>query len=252
MINYILADYKRVVSRIPRIVFLVIYQVIFILYVMNKITKAAGTYTSVSLIEHSNSFFSFWFLCVVCLVDFIQSFSFDFRAKTIQVALGIGISRLQVILAKLIQTTLVMLTDFVITMATFGILTLIAGTPLAGHQLGYIIANGLGSILLSTCSISLLLPLVFRTQNMVMAMVGYFIMAPGVITGAVRYLVRMGPAFLARLQLDRYCHDCCCKLIQTNAIQGTFQLWPVIGAIAWFAIGIYLTWILFRKMELDF
>ena len=252
MINYILADYKRVVSRIARILLLVIYQVVFVLFILNKFNKAAGNYTSVTLIDNADTFFGTWFFLILCLSAFIQSFSFDFRAKTIQVALGMGISRLQVIIAKLIQTTLVMLTDFIVTLITFFVLAVIVGTPLASHQIGFIIYDGLGSILLVTCSISLLLPLVFRTQNIVMSMVGYFIMVPGVITGGVRFLLRMAPEFLARMELDRFCHDNCCKLVQANAIQGTFQLWPVIGTIAWFAIGIYLTWLVFRKMELDF
>ena len=252
MLNYILADYKRVISRIPRIVFVLLYQAAFVIFVLIKHNRAAGNYTSVTLIDNASTLFGTWFIIVVCLIDFIQSFSFDFRAKTIQVALGIGISRLNVILAKLAQTAMVMLTDLVVTFTTFGILAAVFGTPLAGHQLNYIICHGLCSVALSVCTVALLLPLVFRTQNMVMSMVGYFLLASSMLTGLVRELSRLGPEFIARLELEKFCYDSSIQLVQTNAIQHTFQLWPVIVSIAWFALGIYLSWLSFRKMELDF
>lgn len=252
MLNYILADYKRVYTRIQHIVLVVLYQAVFIGFILFKHARFAGTYTSVTLVDNSTYFYATWLLVILFLADFIQSFSFDFRAKTIQVALGIGISRLNVILAKLAQTAMVMLTDLVVTFTTFGILAAVFGTPLAGHQLNYIICHGLCSVALSVCTVALLLPLVFRTQNMVMSMVGYFLLATSMLTGLVRELSRLGPEFIARLELEKFCYDSSIQLVQTNAIQHTFQLWPVIVSIAWFALGIYLSWLAFRKMELDF
>jgi ABC-type transport system involved in multi-copper enzyme maturation permease subunit len=252
MLNYILADYKRVYTRIQHIVLVVLYQAVFIGFILFKHARFAGTYTSVTLVDNSTHFYATWLLVILFLADFIQSFSFDFRANTIQVALGIGISRRDVILSKLAQTALVMLTDFIITFGTFCILAAVLGLPLAGHQLNFVLCTGLGTVALAICSVALLLPLVFRTQNMLLSMVGYLFLSTGWITGWVRDLSRMGPEFIARLQLEKYCYDKCIALVQSNAIQHTFQLWPVIGAIAWFALGVYITWLAFRKMELDF
>ena len=252
MMNYILADYKRVITRIPRIVLLFIYEAVFVTFVLIRWSKTAGTYTSVTLLDHSSTFLAFWFTYVLCLVDFIHSFSFDFSAKTIQVALGIGITRLQVILSKLIQSALVMFTDFLVTFGVFGILCAITRTSMAAHQLTFLIYNGLGSILLVIVSVSLLLPLVFRTQNMVVSMVGYFVIVPGLLTSLLRWVSRLGPVFLARLQLDQFTHDSCANSVLTNALAGNFRLMPWIGVIIWFGLGVYLTWLAFRKMELDF
>ena len=252
MLNYILADYKRVLTRVPHVILVVLYQAVFIGFILFKYWRFAGTYTSVTLVDHGTHFYATWLLIIICLADFVQSFSFDFRAKTIQVALGIGISRRDVILAKLAQTALVMLTDFVITFVNFCILAAVLGLPLAGHQLNFVLCCGLGTVALAISSVSLLLPLVFRTQNMLMAMVGYLFLSTGWITSWVRDLSRLGPEFIARLELEKYCYDKCIGLVQSNAIQHTFQLWPVIGSIAWFVFGIYLTWLAFRKMELDF
>lgn len=252
MVNYILADYKRVLTRIPRLLFLVIYEAVFVMFVLNKWRNAAGNFNSVALLEHSTYFFYIWFSHVLCLVDFIHSFSFDFQAKTIQVALGLGITRMQVILSKLIQTALVILTDLLVTFGVFGLLCAITGTPMAGNQIYTLICYGTGSALLGILCSTVVLPLVFRTQNILMSMVGYLVIALGTITHLLRLLSRIGPAFLARLQLDRFSPDGCTDKITANAITSNFELLPVIVMIAWFALGIYMTYLFFRKMELDF
>lgn len=252
MMNYILADYKRILTRIPRVIFMIIYEVIFIAVVLKMWERSAGNFTSVSLMDSSFSFFGMWFAYVVCLVDFIHGFSMDFRAKTIQVALGIGVSRMKVVIAKLIQIALVMLTDLIITFGVLGVLSAVVGVTLVGHQIAYLFLGGVGSILVAVCSASLLMPLIFRTQNMLLAMVGFFILVPGFPASLIRLGSSLAPLFIQRLQLDKLSHDSCVNLFITNIIQGNFQLWPLIGTIAWFALGIYLSWLSFRKMELDF
>ena len=252
MLNYIHADYKRILTRRPHIVLMILFEAIFVGYILHAWSKAAGNFTSVSFLSSANTFFGFWFQFVVCLVVFIQTFNFDFRAKTIQVALGIGVSRLKVILSKLIQVVLVMLTDFIVTLVVLYILSFVMGIYLNFQQVSYLFLTGMGVITLVSCSIALLMPLIFRTQNMVLALIGYFILVPGFHSSLVRMLTYLSPDSLKNLQLDRYFHDSCINLLSTNAIQGAFQLWPLIGTIAWFALGIYLTWLAFRKMELDF
>lgn len=252
MLNYIHADYKRILTRRPHIVLMILFETIFVGYILYTWNKAAGNFTSVSFLTSANTFFGFWFQFVVCLVVFIQTFNFDFRAKTIQVALGLGISRLKVILSKLIQVILVMLTDFIVTLVVLYILSFAMGIYLNFQQIGYLFLTGMGVISLVSCSIALLMPLIFRTQNMVLALIGYFILVPGFISSLVRILTYLGPDFLQNLQLERFFHDSVINLATTNAIQGAFQLWPILFAIGWFALGIYLTWLAFRKMELDF
>ena len=252
MLNYIRADYKRILTRTPRVVFLILFEIVFAGYVIHTWNKAAGNFTSVSLMNSASTFFAMWFNMTICLVDFVQTFNYDFRAKTIQVALGLGVSRLKVIIAKLIQLSLVMLTDLAVTFVMLGGVSVYMGIFVNPQQFGYLLLNGLNCIVLVACSAGLLMPLIFRTQSMVLALIGFFILVPGFHTSAVRLAVRFAPEFVQRLQPDKYFHDNCVNLVFTNAIQSAFQLWPILFTIAWFAIGVYLTWLSFRKMELDF
>ena len=115
-----------------------------------------------------------------------------------------------------------MLTDFLVTLVVLYILSFIMGIYLNLHQLGFLFINGLGVIVLVACSISLLMPLIFRTQNMVLALIGYFILVSGIPSSAVSILARLGPEFLQNLQLEQYFHDSVINLAMTNAIQGAF------------------------------
>ena len=252
MLNYIFADYKRIMARIPRIILIVIFNAIFVGMILNKWNKAAGNFTSVTFLDSATAFFGFFFMFLVALIDFVQTFTYDFRAKTIQVALGIGVSRLEIVVAKLIQLALVLLTDLLITVMLLFILSGIMGVFMNFQQVSFLLLNGLCSITLVTCSAALLMPLIFRTQSMVLALIGYFLLVPGILSTALDILAQLGPDFLQDLQLHRYMHDSVINLTFTNAIQGAFQLWPVLVSIAWFAVGVYLTWLSFRKMELDF
>ena len=252
MLNYILADYKRIVSRIPRLVVLVLFELGFVGYVLFKWSKALGAYNSVSLMGHSNTFFGTVFLLLLTTVAFVQSFSYDFRYKTIQVAIGIGISRMRVVICKLIQFTLVVITDLLITYVVFAVLCIVTGTPLTAHQVAQMLVKGLYSVLIASCSAALAMPLVFRTQNMIMSMIAYLLLQLGIFTNILHWISRAAPEFIVRLQLERFTHDSFIGLLQTNLLMGRFQLLPLLGTAFYFALGIYLTWFAFRKLELDF
>ena len=61
MVNYIIADYKRVISRIPRSIFLVLFEAIFAFYIIYKWKHTGGNYNSVTIVKHSELFFQLWF-----------------------------------------------------------------------------------------------------------------------------------------------------------------------------------------------
>lgn len=243
---------KRVLGRIPRIIVLAVFELVFIFSVMSSWKSAAGTYTSVKLLESTSTFLGTSFMLFIGTMDFIQSFNYDFSAKTIQVAIGIGISRLQIIISKLIQTTLVILTDALVTIGIFFVLSFITRSSLAPHQFGELFIKASSCILLVSCATALTMPLIFRTKSMIIPLICFSVLWLGLVTYALRMILRNAPTFVTSLQLDRLTHDSCIGEILTDALIGRFQLMPWIGTVFWFALGIYLTWLAFRKMELDF
>lgn len=252
MVNYILADYKRILSRIPRIVFVVGYSLVFFFMVMNDWNKAVGAYNSVQLMNRSSIFFYSLGAITIGLVDVITSFSNDFKAKTMQVAIGRGVSRLQVLICKLIQIALVVLTDMLLLCAVLGVLCIITGNPLAPSQLFMVFMNVVNVLLNTACTTSLLLFLIYRLQNMLITMIAYLFVSMGSISGILRWITRVGPEFLLRLQLENYTFEKCLEGFRTHALMGAFHFGNFVGIWIFLALGVLLGWLAFRKMELDF
>ena len=69
------------------------------------------------------------------LFDILAVFSEDFKAKTMQVAIGRGVSRTQVVLTKLLDVAMVLLTDLVLFFVLTVGLSWGLGAPLTGSRL---------------------------------------------------------------------------------------------------------------------
>lgn len=251
MKNYILADYKRIVSHIPRILLIAVYELIFFAVVIVKWSKAGDSYNSVSLMGHASTFIYSLAAITIGLVDFLSSFAYDFQSRTIQVAIGVGISRLKVIISKLIQIALLVLTDLLLTCSVLTLLCIITGIQLAPQQILLVFVNCANALLTTCCSASLVFFLVFRLQSLLLPMVAYFLVALGSIAGLLRWLSRNGPAILARLHLENYTFENCLEQLRTHILMGSFDLVSFCGIFAIMALGVYICWLFFRKLELQ-
>lgn len=252
MRNYILADYKRVVTRIPRIFLIFVYNLAFLINVIVKCNKAAGSFTSVALLGVADNYYYTFGAMVIGMVAFISSFSFDFKSKTMQVAIGLGVSRLKVLIAKLIQVILVVITDLIFSSLFIAIACLVTGMPLAPHQVFTVFMNMVTILIYTCCVSSLSLFVVYRTQNMLVSMVTFIVLTFGAIRGLIRWLTQLAPDFVARMQLDRFTFETCTEVLRTNALMGRLDILCLLGILVVAALGVALGWVVFRKMELDF
>lgn len=99
MLDYITADYIRIMKRVPRIIGLVLYFIAMIIFMMVRFNSTTSNWTSVSFVSATNSFIIFFSL--FCgLFEFLSAISDDLKAKTMQVAIGLGISRSKLLLRR--------------------------------------------------------------------------------------------------------------------------------------------------------
>ena len=97
MHNYVMTDFRRIGKRLPRI--LLVLAVYSILFIINLVTLTQGTLDSVNFVIMTESFIGGMPL-MIGTIELIAVFSDDFKAKTMQVAIGIGIPRYKVVLSK--------------------------------------------------------------------------------------------------------------------------------------------------------
>lgn len=252
MLNYIIADYKRIAGRIPRIFLVFAYLVTYFLIVLINFNKAKGGYSSINLMEHTTSIIFSFGPAVIGLIAFITAFSYDFKAKTMQVAIGLGISRLKVIVAKLIQIALVAITDMILFGIGLAVLCFITGIPLAPHQIRTVLIDMLSLVLYTCCASSIVMFIVFKLQNMLVPMVAYILVVLGGIRALIRTLARFLPSFIADMHLENYTFEYFLETFRTNLMMGRFEVVHLFGCFVIMALGLFICWLVFRKMELDF
>lgn len=252
MRHYILADYRRILTRVPRLVFVGIYELILVAIVLIGWKNGGPNYSSVNFMSSLNGWF---FTCggiFLGVCTLINSFADDFRSKTMQVAIGVGVSRKKVVAAKLIQAALILLTDILFTCLLIFLLTLITGAHLVPQQVGYLLASMLNVLLVGVCWISLISILVFKTQNMLMPMILYLILSCGLLGGILRLASQYGPTILQRLHLENYVPDYFLESLRTGLLMGRLDFGALVGVVFYICLGMVLTYLVFRKQELDF
>ena len=110
MKQYFLADYRRAMTCRPHLVEIVLMAVAVILMAVWGRFTVDGNWNAVSYLSAISFPLSFMAM-FLGLFDILAVFSEDFKAKTMQVAIGRGVSRTQVVLTKLLDVAMVLLTD---------------------------------------------------------------------------------------------------------------------------------------------
>ncbi len=248
MKNYVLADISRLVRRIPRIVVLTLIYIgalIFFIYCYNT-----AVWNSVTFITTFTTCFSVVGI-LIGMTEFLFVYASDFKAKVMQMAIGRGLSRPKVVLAKFLEVGIMNIMSLVILCIITLIFGFVTGIHLNGNQvyeLAIIFVMTVMEKLIYTAITSIFL---FLLQNAGLSALLYVIVG----LDPLRYLVALlSPHFkiVVALHLKDYCYGMICNLFQSNLILGKFNFGALVGILI-YIVGAYLiTVAIFRKKELEF
>lgn len=247
MLNYIGADLRRIFTRIPRALLLTVIYAVLIIIV--AVSHQSGDFDSVSFILSFGTFIKVMPLAIG-IVELVSIFSADFKAKTMQAAIGSGISRRHVVLSKLIEVMVVILVDVLLLAAVTWILTGIYGIRLTSDQMMEVFARFFTVWLKTCCLIDLAMILMFYSQGTGIAMIFYLLCAAGLLKTLLDIV--LSADFLKKLHLASFLPTSLIDTFQTRMILGSFSLERFIG-IALYMVGAYfITVFVFKKRELEF
>ena len=179
MHNYVMADFRRIGKRLPRIILvLVLYS---ILLIMTYVSSTQGTLDSVNFVIQAESYIGAMPL-LIGIIELIAIFSDDFKAKTMQVAIGMGIPRYKVVLSKFYEMMIVVLMDA----ALLGLFIIICvmgfSIGLDGSQSAELIGQ-LWVMWLSVISYTSIASIIaFFMQSQGIAVLLYIVMAGGIMS----------------------------------------------------------------------
>ena len=246
MLNFIRADLRRIFFRIPRVIgTLLVYAILFVvLFIIQK-----GGVTSVTFLELVSKFISYlpliWGLFIL-----IAIFADDFRAKTMQVAIGLRIPRSQIVIGKLIET--IILTVFEISLLflfTVGA-SIFMKAGLNASQIHELMVKFFMAGVNMVGYISLTMILMFFTQSTGGGRILYL-----ALNGSIIYtILDIVSVFetLEPLRLTSFSLTYLLSVAEARWIIGIIDIRSWIGIILYLVISTILTIVLFRRRELEF
>ena len=250
MLNYIRADVKRILHRSTHLFPMLLAFIIFacMLYFPNRNAQM----TAVTLVTSACSTLD-WLVLLIGLFEMIAVFAEDFKVKTMQVAIGLGISRNKVVLCKLMEVAVLLVLDCIVV----ALLTMGLGAVM-GVSIGFAVLKDLIFALLIKCllaqvvAVSLTMIVLFTTQSSILSIFVYLFVAAGTVNMLLSVMPMFGMTALESLNLHRLTLSYLVSSFYTRILLGTFEITSFAGILVYLGAGIFATCKLFGKRELDF
>lgn len=249
MRNYILADLNRIFRSIPRHIILAVFYVLTIGIIFN--TAIQDEYNSLDLTSSTALPFTLIGF-IIGMIEFLTIFAADFKAKTMQIAIGIGVSRPKVVLAKLIEYTVLALYNSILFALLIIIGGICCGIPLLGDQLFMLIVSAVGCAIGMVIPASLTMIPVFYTQSTGLAAILYLIIAIDPVAQLLKYAFGSNELVLNLHLQERTFSYVSTTLTSQISLGLGFPVSLAFGVVFYIALGYALTVLFFNKRELEF
>ena len=248
MLNYIHADLHRIFRRPSRLAFIIlVFAVALGIQFHDVVSKS---YNSVNLTAAAPSLFEIAAI-ISGIIEIKSVFADDFQAKTMQIAIGLGISRPKVVLVKLIDFAVLSLVDALVFMLLFIICSICVRIHLLGDQLYLLVVTAVGDALFMTLAAAFTMIPVFYLQSAGFAVLFFLIISLdpiGIILSFFGTKEIVMNLHLLELPYSTVVNTLTTQLSLRNAV----PIPQMIGVVIYLAVGYGLTVLAFKNRELDF
>lgn len=246
MCNYVLADLKRILLYIPRLI------VTFTLLIFSAVILMMMTFEQATFMEFLSSVKQIMQITLIVfgLTTFATVFVDDFKAKTMQIAIGSGVPRYKVVLGKVLDVMTVQLFDFILLFIVFMIFALILNIRLETEHImtmATFIFVGWLKIVAYTCVTMII---VFAVQGTTIGIVAYIAISLGLASEILSTIITLGG--LAPYHLNRFTLTSLLNIFGTRLSLGSFDVGIFLGILIYIGLSLVLAMILFSKRELEF
>lgn len=247
MSNYIKADLWRMERRLPRIIIIVLFNLVMGGVIIYNSTQ--DSWNSVFFMDRL--LLGVQIAGILCsIIEFIAVFSEDFRAKTMQIAIGGGMKRRHVILVKFADFMIAMVGDYILLSLVGIILAVITRVQPNGEQIVDYLITILGYLLSVAGYYSLSLIAVFYLQSVLLPMIIFLVLNCNFAHLLLEYLFKLEA--IQPLNLDRFTLSYNANLFMSRLMLGSFKWSAFIAIMIYIAAGYLLSTFLFKKKELEF
>lgn len=249
MLNYIHADLHRIARRVPRIVLLLLIIVISAFVMING--AVGDNLNSIGFMANMAGLFTVTGV-LFGLVEIMSVFSDDFRAKTMQVAIGLGISRPQVVLAKSIEYAVLNLVDELIVAVLVIAGSFSIGIGLNGDDIYQIIIRVIFAVLNALIPALFTMIPIFYLQGTGLTAILFLILYVDPLSAIISFGFSTNE-WVIRLHLNELPFSNMLGAVTTAmTLHTNVPFAQFLGLAIYTVAGFVLTVLVFRKCELEF
>lgn len=246
MKNFIRADFHRIMTKRIRILLMIL------LAIVNVISVLKGISDNKNIIEMTNEVggLNILYMYGIMLINIFVAYGDDFRARNMQVALGMGVKRHQVVLAKWITLSIIVALD-ILTLTVLQFIPLIVTGKLAGSfVVGHAIMGEIVTVFTILVAMSLTMIVLFQTQKAILGVLVYIYLTVSA-TYSIISVAAMN-RFVQKFHLWDIGAVNQVDIFISKLWIGQFDIRNFLMVVLYFAIGFGATIYLFRRKELDF
>ena len=186
---------------------------------------------------------------LIGVIELFFAFGDDLKAKTIQAAIGTGLSRTGLVLGKFVEVVLLTLADVLLYAAFLLAFGGLFQAGLLSVQLRELSAYLLVEWLKAVGYLSLTMILLFYKRSLGLALALYIALYAKVLHTLARLLLSVKA--IDGLHLSRYTLTASLDTLQTYLIGGLSGVGPLLAVLAYCAFGCAVALLLFQKRELE-
>lgn len=248
MIQYLKADLWRINRRIPRLVTVIIYLLIGIALTLSL--SKQNIFNFVKLGDRIVSTLKILpFLTGMVNLYFV--FEDDLQTKTLQTAIGRGTKRYAIIFTKWFEMLVLAFADCALLTVVMWFVGLTKGVTLKGAALTNVMVQLVITCLTIGVITSLTMIMIFQIMNLGLTQLIFCLLAIKPISAIFNY-IEMQNEIMAKIRLSRVLLGSNLNSLQTSLSAGRFSMENFVFIFIYWAIGMGVTCLLFKKKELDF
>lgn len=250
MAGYLSCDLHRLLRRFPR--WLMLLLALGGLAVCAAIFGQTGLYGQWSSFAYIASIKTMIkpLPLIIGVIEIFFIFGDDLKAKTMQAAIGMGLSRAGLVIGKFVEIVLLSLADVIVYGLFIFALGGLFGAGLMISQVGELLIYFLVEWLKVVGYMSFTMTLFFFMRSLGLGLVLYIALYAKVFHTLADLLLSINA--IKEMHLSRYTLSASIDTLQTCLIGGMSSIEPLLIVLAYCALGCMISLLLFRKRELQF
>lgn len=246
MKNFMSADLHRIMTKKIRVLLVALLAIIEVISVLKGISGDKNTIEMTLEVGGLD----IGYTCVIMLINIFIAYGDDIRAKSMQAALGMGLKRHQLVVAKWFDLSAVIILDMLFLTIVQFIPLIVAGKLAGSFVVGQVIVNQISVTLAMILSMTLTMIILFQTQKAILGVLMYAYITFQISSSILSLAV--SNKFVQRFQLWDIGAENQLSMFISKLWIGQFDIKNFLMVVLYFAIGFGVTIYLFRRKELDF